>query len=167
MPALDENVEGVEGGETVEGVAMSRIDSAVEEAVRSSFAKQGFNATLGAEITTVDAGVVHVSVGNAPHLCQQNGFLHAGVIATIADNACGYAAMSAAPLGHNPLAVEFKISLLAPGKGDRFEARGRVLRKGRTLTVAQADVFALDGGREQIIATLLETVILRPPGGTT
>jgi acyl-coenzyme A thioesterase PaaI-like protein len=69
--------------------------------------------------------------------------------------------MSLASADHNPLAVEFKISLLSPAIGDRFEARARVLRRGKTLTMVQADVFAISSAGEQRIATLLETVILR------
>ena len=69
--------------------------------------------------------------------------------------------MSAAPSGHNPLAVEFKVNLLSPALGDRFIARARVLRRGRTLSVIRADVFAVSDGREEIIATMLETAILR------
>jgi uncharacterized protein (TIGR00369 family) len=133
-----------------------------EAEVRDSFERQGFNANLGATLTYVAPGEVHVSVNYAVHLTQQNGFLHAGVIASIGDNACGYAAMSAAPSGQNPLAVEFKVNLLAPARGDRFVARARVLRRGRTLSVIRADVFAIDGGREAMVATMLETAILRP-----
>jgi uncharacterized protein (TIGR00369 family) len=137
-------------------------DPMSEAEVRESFDRQGFNANLGAALTYIAPGEVHVGVNYAPHLTQQNGFLHAGVIASIADNACGYAAMSAAPTGHNPLAVEFKVNLLAPARGERFEARARVLRRGRTLSVIRADVFAIEGAREEMIATMLETAILRP-----
>lgn len=132
-----------------------------EREVRENFDRQGFNATLNARLHYVEPGEVHVEVPYSAQLTQQNGFLHAGVIASIADNACGYAAMSAAPSGHNPLAVEFKVNLLSPARGDRFIARARVLRRGRTLSVIRADVFAISDGREEIIATMLETAILR------
>lgn len=140
-----------------------------EAEVRESFERQGFNAHLGATLTYIAPGEVHVGVSYAPHLTQQNGFVHAGVIASIADNACGYAAMSAAPSGHNPLAVEFKVNLMAPARGERFEARARVLRRGRTLSVIRADVFAITGEREEMIATILETAIVRatPAEGET
>ena len=145
-----------------------RQEAMSEAEVRDSFDRQGFNVTLGATLTYLAPGEVHVTVPYAPHLTQQNGFLHAGVIASIADNACGYAAMSAAPAGHNPLAVEFKVNLLAPARGERFEARARVLRRGRTLSVIRADVFAITGTREDMIATMLETAILRAiPGASS
>jgi uncharacterized protein (TIGR00369 family) len=131
------------------------------EEVQASFERQGFMHTLGASLTHVASGAATISVPFTPHLTQQNGFAHAGVIATIADTACGYAAMSSAPAGCNPLAVEFKINLLAPAKGDRFEARATVLRRGRTLTVVRADVLAITDGSEELIATILETVIVR------
>jgi len=140
---------------------MPSIDPDIEAAIRSSFARQGFNATLGAELTRIAAGEVDIGLAFSPHLTQQNGFLHAGVVTSLADNACGYAAMSLASADQNPLAVEFKISLLSPAIGDRFEARARVVRRGKTLTVVQADVFAISSAGEQRIATLLETVILR------
>lgn len=140
---------------------MPSIDPDIETAIRNSFARQGFNTTLGAALTRIAAGEVDIGLTFSPHLTQQNGFLHAGVVTSLADNACGYAAMSLASADRNPLAVEFKISLLLPAIGDRFEARARVLRRGKTLTVVQADVFAISAAGEQRIATLLETVILR------
>lgn len=147
------------------GQASGSGDTASEQDVRESFARQGFNDTLGATLHYVAPGAVDVEVAYSARLTQQNGFVHAGVIASIADNACGYAAMSAAPPGHNPLAVEFKVNLLAPARGDRFIARARVIRRGRTLSVIRADVFARTGDREEMVATMLETAILRPPSG--
>jgi uncharacterized protein (TIGR00369 family) len=130
--------------------------------VRDSFARQPAMATLGASLDGVAPGAVDIGLPFAPALCQQNGFLHAGVIAAIADSANGYAAYSLAPAGTDVLAVEFKINLMAPARGDRFEARGRVLRPGRTLTVCLAEVVAFEGGAETVVATMLSTLIIRP-----
>jgi uncharacterized protein (TIGR00369 family) len=130
--------------------------------VRDSFARQPAMATLGATLDGVAPGAVDIGLPFAPALCQQNGFLHAGVIAAIADSANGYAAYSLAPAGTDVLAVEFKINLMAPAKGERFEARGRVLRPGRTLTVCIAEVVAFEGGAESVVATMLSTLIIRP-----
>ena len=138
-----------------------------KQEVLDSFNQQGLTATLGASLTHVAAGEVWISVPFASHLTQQNGFLHGGIVTAIADTACGYAAMTLAPAGHNPLAVEFKINLLAPARGDRFEARATVLRNGATLTVARADVYAIAASGEQLIATMLETTILRPAADTS
>jgi uncharacterized protein (TIGR00369 family) len=130
--------------------------------VRDSFARQPAMATLGATLDGVAPGAVDIGLPFAPALCPQNGFLHAGVIAAIADSANGYAAYSLAPAGTDVLAVEFKINLMAPAKGERFEARGRVLRPGRTLTVCIAEVVAFDGEAESVVATMLSTLIIRP-----
>lgn len=135
--------------------------TANEQGIHDSFNQQGLTKTLAATLTRVAAGEVWISVPFSPHLTQQNGFLHGGIVTAIADSACGYAAMTLAPAGHNPLAVEFKINLLAPAQGDRFEARASVLRSGATLTVARADVYAISSEGERLIATMLETTILR------
>lgn len=135
------------------------------EVVTASFARQTFMAKLGATLVAVGPGRVEIAVARADDLLQQNGFVHAGVITSIADSACGYAALTLVAEGHDVLAVEFKINLLSPARAKRFLARGRVLRPGRTLTVAQADVFGLEGGDQTLVATLLSTIIARPERG--
>ncbi|MGE5234222.1 MAG: PaaI family thioesterase [Acidobacteriota bacterium] len=131
--------------------------------VRESFVRQGLLRTLAAELTLVAPGEVHVEIPFSPTLTQQHGFLHAGATATIADTANGYAAQTLAPPGSEVLAVEFKINLMAPAVGERFVARGRVLRPGRRLSVCLAEVFARADGREQAIATMLSTITIRTP----
>jgi uncharacterized protein (TIGR00369 family) len=125
-------------------------------------------ATLGAEIVFLAPGEVHLAFPFAEKLCQQNGFMHAGAIASVADSANGYAAYTLAPADTDVLAVEFKINLLAPARGTGFLACGRVLRPGRTLTVCQADVFTTGPSERTLIATMLSTIIVRPSsrGGT-
>jgi uncharacterized protein (TIGR00369 family) len=134
-----------------------------ESVVRESFARQSFMKTLGATLETVVPGEVVIAFGFQESLRQQNGFLHAGVLASTADSACGYAALSLAPEGTDVLSVEFKINLLAPARGPRFLAVGRVLRAGRTLTVAMAEVFALTGAERTLVAVLTATIISRHP----
>jgi uncharacterized protein (TIGR00369 family) len=121
-------------------------------------------ATLGAKIVFVAPGEVHLSLPFDPQFCQQNGYMHAGAIASVADSANGYAASTLAPPGTDVLAVEFKINLLAPAQGEGFLACGRVLRPGRTLTVCQADVFSTGATERTLIATMLSTIIVRPTG---
>jgi uncharacterized protein (TIGR00369 family) len=137
-------------------------NAAYADMVRDSFARQPLMATLGARIARVAPGECDVAAEHSPSLCQQNGFLHAGAVASLADTANGYAAFSLAPAGHDVLAVEFKINLLAPARGERFEARGRVVRPGRTLTVCLCEMVAFDGGQENVVATMLSTLIIRP-----
>jgi uncharacterized protein (TIGR00369 family) len=119
-------------------------------------------ATLGAAISYIAPGEVHLSLPYSPRFCQQNGYMHAGAIASVADSANGYAASTLAPPETDVLAVEFKINLLAPAKAQAFLACGRVLRAGRTLTVCLAEVFAADAGERTLIATMLSTIIVRP-----
>jgi uncharacterized protein (TIGR00369 family) len=139
-----------------------------EKRVRESFARQEFMTTLGASLDRVEPGAVEIRMPIRAAVAQQHGFVHAGAIASIADSACGYAAFSLMPDNAGVLAVEFKINLMAPGKGDTLIARARVLRAGRTLTVCQADVFASTNGAERQVALLTSTVmtVLDRPGVT-
>lgn len=136
-----------------------------ETVVRESFARQTLMETLGARLSRVFAGGVDIELPYSSRLCQQNGFLHAGAVTSIADSANGYAAFTLAEPGTDVLAVEFKINLLAPAVGDRFIASGRVLRPGRTLTVCQAEVRALADETTTLVATMLSTIIIRPVRG--
>lgn len=137
-------------------------DPAYEARVRESFGRQSQMTTLGAEIVFIAPGEVHLAFPFSEEFCQQNGFMHAGAIASVADSANGYAAYTLAPPDTDVLAVEFKINLLEPARGTEFLACGRVLREGRTLTVCQADVFATAAGERVLIATMLSTIIVRP-----
>ena len=133
-----------------------------ERTVRESFERQAHMATLNARITRLEPGAVDLTAPYDPRFSQQNGFWHAGAVASLADSANGYAAFSLAPAGTDVLAVEFKINLLAPAEGETFRAEGRVLRPGRTLTVCRADVFGTSGGDSRLVATMLSTIITRP-----
>ena len=130
--------------------------------VRESFERQTHMATLNARITRLEPGAVDLTAPYDSRFSQQNGFWHAGAVASLADSANGYAAFSLAPAGTDVLAVEFKINLLAPAEGEAFRAEGRVLRPGRTLTVCRADVFGISGGDSRLVATMLSTIIIRP-----
>jgi uncharacterized protein (TIGR00369 family) len=134
----------------------------VDEArIRESFARQRHMATLGVSIAHIGPGAVDLAMPYDGRFCQQNGFLHAGAVASLADSANGYAAYTLAPPETDVLAVEFKINLLEPAQGTGFVARGRVLRPGRTLSVCRADVVTADTG-ERLIATMTSTIIIRP-----
>src|SRR5262245_6106401 len=133
-----------------------------EAVVRESFSRQTFMAALGATLEDVGPGRIVIAAPFRAEHAQQNGFLHAGVLTSIADSACGYAALTLAPAGHDVLAVEFKINLLRPATARRFVARADVLRAGRTLTVAKAGVFGLADAGEQLVAAMMSTVIARP-----
>ena len=130
-----------------------------EERIRSSFAKQGLMATLGARLGKISRGAVEIEIRPHPAISQQHGFIHAGAVSAIADSAAGYAALSLMPDGRGVLTTEYKINLLAPAVGDRIVARGRVVKAGRTLTLAQAEVFAEADGQERLIALLTSTLM--------
>ena len=131
---------------------------------REGFSRQSMMTTLAARIAHLAPGEVDLEAPFAPQFVQQNGFWHAGAIASLADSANGYAAWTLAPADTDVLAVEFKINLLAPAMGERFLAQGRVVRPGRTLTVCLAEVFAFDGAARTAVATMLSTIIVRPRG---
>jgi uncharacterized protein (TIGR00369 family) len=133
-----------------------------EPRVRASFARQGVMATIGAVLTRVEPGAVEIALPYRADLTQQHGFIHAGIVATILDSACGYAAFSLMPADVAVLTVEYKINLLRPAKGDRLVARARVVRSGKTLTVCAGDAFAQTGGPETVVATMLATVMAVP-----
>jgi uncharacterized protein (TIGR00369 family) len=127
--------------------------------VRASFDRQRVMTTLGATLLQVEPGRAEIRLPYRAELTQQHGFLHAGIVATIADSACGYAAFSLMPADAAVLTIEYKINLMAPARGEAFTARGRVLRAGKTVTVCQAEVHALRDGAEHLVATLLATIM--------
>jgi len=133
-----------------------------EARVRASFERQRVMTSMGATMTRVEAGLVEIELPYRVELTQQHGFIHAGIVATILDSACGYAAFSRMPLGYAVLTAEYKINLMRPAKGDRFIARARVVRAGKVLTVCTGDAFAVEGDRERIVATMLATIMAVP-----
>jgi uncharacterized protein (TIGR00369 family) len=116
-------------------------------------------ATLGARLVSVSPGDVVIELPWRDELGQQHGVLHAGAVAAVADSACGYAALSLMPEGAAVMSVEFKVNLLAPGRGDRFVAHGRVRRAGRTLTICEGSVRAFDRENEREVAIMTATMI--------
>lgn len=130
------------------------------EEIKASFAKQTMMSLIGAALSRVEPGVVEITLPYRADLAQQHEYLHAGVVTTIADTACGYAAYSLMPAKSEVLSVEFKVNLLRPAKGEMFVALAEVVKSGRTLTVVRADVFGLDqGDRRELVATMLATMM--------
>jgi uncharacterized protein (TIGR00369 family) len=134
-------------------------DPGFEARVRTAFQRQQVMATLGARLTRIAPGETEIELPFRAGLAQQNGFLHAGIVTTILDSACGGAALSLMPAGAGVLSIEFKTNLLAPARGELLVARARVVRAGRTITVCQADGVMLDGGREVHAATMTATMM--------
>ena len=139
---------------------MSSAD--IERRLREAVAAQPIMAVIGVDVVHAEPGEVDLAFGFHERLTQQHGFLHAGVLATVVDSACGYAAYSAAETEVDVLTVEFKINLLEPARGHRFIARGRVVRAGRRLTTCRGEVVSVEGGEERLIAVTTTTMALRP-----
>ena len=130
-----------------------------EERVRESFARQGLMTTINARLSHVAPGEVAIELPFHDDLTQQHGYLHAGIVTSIADTACGYAALTLMPEEADVLSVEYKINLLSPARGEKFTARAVVKRAGRTLTVCEAEVFATNGDEEKPVAAMLATMM--------
>jgi uncharacterized protein (TIGR00369 family) len=143
------------------------LDPAFEHRVRESYARQRLLTTLGATLERVAPGEVDIRLPFRPDLSQQHGFMHAGAMTSVVDTACGYAALTLMPADAAVLSVEFKVNLLAPGRGEAVVARARVLKPGRTLSVVRGDVFAVQHGEERLVATMLATMMVVRDRGLT
>src|SRR5712671_4589551 len=138
---------------------MQPRDSDWDQKVRASFARQTFMDTIGGRMAALSPGYCEVELPFRGDLCQQNGYLHGGVITSIAANATGYAAFSLMPPNSSVLGVDYKINLLNPAAGDRFIAIGRVLKPGRTLSVVECEVEAEAAGGRKLIAKMLASMM--------
>ena len=142
---------------------MSRIQTPnpdFAERVRESFARQAFMAHIGAVLSDVQPGRCEINLPYREELTQQHGFFHGGIIGTLADNACGYAAFTLAPADASILTVEYKMNIVSPGDGERLVARAEVVRPGRSLVVCRGDVYAVKNDTEKLAATALATMML-------
>lgn len=133
----------------------------IQERITSSFAAQGLMTTLGASLSWVQEGEVHIALPFSKHISQQHGYVHAGAITSIVDSACGYAALTKAPEGFEVVTAEFKINLLRPAIGERFLAIGSVQNAGRLLTVCTGEVRAYTGSGDsyKIVALMQATIV--------
>lgn len=129
-----------------------------EQRTREIFARQAVMATLGASIVHFEPGLVRVAMAHDDAFTQQDGFLHAGIIATVVDTALGCAAGSVMPPGSGVLSIEFKINMLRPARADRYLAEGRVLKAGRRITVCQGELRE-DGLEGRILASMQASMI--------
>ncbi|HSH03263.1 MAG TPA: PaaI family thioesterase [Anaerolineae bacterium] len=132
-----------------------------ESDIRTNFTKQGLMAHLGASLHHIEPGYVAISLPYTNQVGQQHGLFHAGTSASIADSACGYAALSLMPPLSDVLSIEFKINLLAPALGHTLIAHARVIRPGRTITVCQADLIVHHNDNETLCALMQATMIQR------
>jgi uncharacterized protein (TIGR00369 family) len=127
--------------------------------VKKSFADQAVMKTIGATIEAIGAGEIEIEFPYQSSLTQQNGFIHAGIVSTVLDSACGYAAFSLMPEDASVLTIEFKVNLLSPAKGDRFRGYGKVKKAGRTISVAEAELYAFSDQGKKLVATMVGTLM--------
>ena len=127
--------------------------------VKKSFADQAVMKTIGASIEAIGAGEIEIEFPYQSSLTQQNGFIHAGIVSTVLDSACGYAAFSLMPEDASVLTIEFKINLLSPAKVDRFRGYGKVKKAGRTISVAEAELYAFSDQGKKLVATMVGTLM--------
>ncbi|MBA3914387.1 MAG: PaaI family thioesterase [Acidobacteriales bacterium] len=119
--------------------------------------------TLGAHLTAVEHGRVEIRLAATEGLKQQHGYLHAGVMASVLDSACGYAALTMAPEGANVVSIEFKINMLSPALGEELIARAHIKRSGKNVAVCAGDAYMVRAGEthEKLVATMLATMMLQ------
>ena len=134
-------------------------DPDYQEKVKESFARQKVMAELAVQITDLSPGEIEFQFPYDERWTQQHGFIHAGIISTVMDSACGYAAYSLMPKDAAVLSIEFKSNFLAPAAGEQFRITSRVIRSGRTITVAEADAFAYTTDREKHVAHMTATIM--------
>ncbi|SDY12465.1 uncharacterized domain 1-containing protein [Collimonas sp. OK242] len=133
--------------------------SDIQERIAVSFKSQGLMATLGAKLVSVADGEVQIELPFSTQLSQQHGYVHAGAITSIVDSACGYAALTKAPLESEVVTAEFKINFVRPAIGERFLAVGKVQTSGKLLTVCTGEVRALSGTVWKVIAIMQATIV--------
>jgi uncharacterized protein (TIGR00369 family) len=139
---------------------MQAPDPGFEQRTRDSFARQNAMVTLGATLDVIEPGRVVIGMAHRDTLTQQHGFVHAGMLAAALDSACGYAAFTLMPAASGVLTIEFKINLLAPARGPRFQLIGQVAKAGRTISVVDGQAFEFeDGGHRRLIATMTATMM--------
>jgi len=126
---------------------------------RDSFGRQPYMAHLGCELIAIRPGFAEIRMPFRPELRQQHDYFHGGAIASALDSAAGYAAFSLMPEDATVLTVEYKLNFVNPGVGEAILARGQVIKPGRTLTVVQADAYALRDGAEALVATSIQTLM--------
>ena len=131
----------------------------IDTRIRESFARQGMMTTLGARLLAVAPGAVEIEAAITPGVSQQHGFAHAALAFALGDSAAGYAALTVMPEDREVVTSEMKIHLLAPARGARLIARGRVVKPGRRLVIVTADVYAVADGVETHAALLTGTMV--------
>ena len=128
--------------------------------LREIFRQAPFIADLGLEFRDAGAGWCETELAIQRKHLQQDGFVHAGVLATIADHTAGAAAGTLVTENDRVLTIEFKINLLRPAKGERLKCRAQVLKPGKTITVAESEVQSVSGEQTTLVAKATVTLVV-------
>ncbi|MCA0255949.1 MAG: PaaI family thioesterase [Proteobacteria bacterium] len=128
--------------------------------VQENFNRQPALASIRAELTRVEQGLVELEMPFSEKLTQQHGWLHAGAISAGLDGACALAAHTLIEPDVFALTIEFKINLLSPGRGERFLFHGEITKPGSTIIVADGRAYALTDGPAKLIASMTSTLMI-------
>jgi uncharacterized protein (TIGR00369 family) len=123
---------------------------------------QGFIKTCGFKLDVLERGRAKSSLDVTEGHSQQDNFVHAGVMATMADHTAGYAAFSVVTEDSRILTLEFKINFLRPAVGDRLICRAKVVKEGKNILVADSEVYSQSDGGEKLAAKALVTLMAVP-----
>ena len=134
---------------------MGEINQAEVERI---FLSAPFIRDLGAKLVAVAPGECRSSLTLEARHLQQDGYVHAGVQATLADHTAGAAGATLIEPGQFVLSAEFKINLLRPAKGSLLTCSAKVLKSGSALTVVESEVFC--GSPEDLRLVSKATVTL-------
>jgi uncharacterized protein (TIGR00369 family) len=136
----------------------------VFEHVNSIFADATFTHYLGITLTAAGPGWCEASLTVADAHLQQHGFVHAGVVTTLADHTAGGAARAAVPVGSDVITIEFKMNFLRPARGRTLVATGQALRAGKTIVVSESEVYSVENGESSLVAKCISTLAVIPQG---
>jgi len=142
---------------------MQPVNPSYADAVARIFDASTFTRDLGVELAGCGPGWCETTMAVSPRHLQQDGVVHAGVQATMADHTAGAAAGTLMPAGRIVLTIEFKVNLLRPASGDRLRCRADVLRPGKTVSVVESSVWARRDGEERLVAKATVTLAVTAP----
>lgn len=151
----------MQGSENIarQAASFEARDAAWDAKVRASFRRQGVMALIGADLSDLQPGRCEIRLPHRPDLCQQHGYFHAGIVATIVDSAGGYAGFTLMPAGSSVLTVEYKLNMLAPGDGELLIAIGEVVKPGKNLVITRGDVYVVKNGKSTHCALMQQTLM--------
>lgn len=135
------------------------LDPVVETRIQTSFERQQVMRLIQARLLKVAPGEAQIEFPYRVELTQQNGYIHAGILSTVMDSACGYAAYTLMPPGSGVLSIEFKVNFLSPATGEKFIGIGRVIKAGRTITACSGEVLAVEKGTQKLVAVMQATMM--------